>query len=77
MGLKMARIDDLRKKLAARDGVSGYKKNCEALRTEIARLEQAPAPSAEEMETAWKSAEDARSSESGTTSPEASGNYDL
>lgn len=33
------RLDSLRKKLAARDGIPGYKKNCEALRAEIARLE--------------------------------------
>lgn len=35
----MMRIDDLKKKLAARQGVPGYEKNCEALRAEIARLE--------------------------------------
>jgi septal ring factor EnvC (AmiA/AmiB activator) len=76
----VARIDDLRRKLAARDGVPGFKKNCEALRTETARLQQAPAPSTEEMETAWKAAEEARASESETTSPENSDappSYDL
>lgn len=33
------RLASLKKKLAARDGKSEYKKNCEALREEIARLE--------------------------------------
>lgn len=33
------RLVKLRQKLAARAGVPGYEKNCEALRTEIARLE--------------------------------------
>lgn len=65
------RLDSLRKKLAARDGISGYKKNCEALRLEIARLEQVQAPDAEAIEAAWKSAEEARTSESETTSTEA------
>lgn len=61
------RLDSLRKKLAARDGIPGYKKNCEALRLEIARLEQVQPPDAEAIEAAWKSAE----SESETTSTEA------
>lgn len=65
------RLDSLRKKLAARDGIPGYKKNCEALRLEIARLEQVQPPSADEIEAAWKSAEEARASESETTSTEA------
>lgn len=33
------RLLALRKKLAARDGKPGYEKNCEALRAEIAKLE--------------------------------------
>ena len=33
------RLVKLRQKLAARAGVPGYEKNCEALRAEIARLE--------------------------------------
>ena len=33
------RLAALRKKLAARDGKAEYKKNCEAIREEIARLE--------------------------------------
>lgn len=39
--LAMARIDDLKRKLAARDGKAEYAKNCEELRVEIARLEAA------------------------------------
>lgn len=35
----MTRIDELKRKLAARQGVPGYEKNCEVLRAEIARLE--------------------------------------
>lgn len=70
------RLDSLRKKLAARDGIPGYKKNCEALRLEITRLEQVQAPSADEIEAAWKSAEEARASESETTSTEVSGSDD-
>lgn len=35
------RLVKLRQKLAARSGVPGYEKNCEALRAEIARLEGA------------------------------------
>lgn len=35
----MTRIDDLKRKLAARQGIPGYEKNCDALRAEIARLE--------------------------------------
>jgi septal ring factor EnvC (AmiA/AmiB activator) len=63
------RLLKLRKKLAARDGLPGFKKNCEALRAEIARLEQIPAPSPEQMEKAWEAAEAARKSETDTTSP--------
>lgn len=37
----VARIDELKRKLAAREGKSEYKKNCEALRQEIARHEAA------------------------------------
>lgn len=33
------RLVELRKKLAAREGKSEYKKNCEDIRDEIARLE--------------------------------------
>lgn len=33
------RLVKLRQKLAARAGIPGYEKNCEALRAEIARLE--------------------------------------
>jgi len=36
---KGTRLDKLRRKLAVRDGLPGYEKNCEVLRTEIARLE--------------------------------------
>ena len=32
-------LDNLKAKLAARDGVPGYVENCAALRAEIARLE--------------------------------------
>lgn len=51
-----ARLEALRTKLKARDGKSAFVKNCEQLREEIARLEQAkgfhekdhvPAPEAE------------------------------
>lgn len=70
-------LDSLRKKLAARDGIPGYKKNCEALRLEIARLEQVQPPDAEAIEAAWKSAEEARASESETTSTEKPKTYDL
>lgn len=34
-----ARITELKAKLKAREGKSEYKKNCEAIRAEIARLE--------------------------------------
>jgi hypothetical protein len=37
----MARIDDLKRKLAAREGQKEYADNCNELRKEIARLEQA------------------------------------
>ena len=33
------RIEQLRAKLKARNGIKGFEKNCEAIRTEIARLE--------------------------------------
>lgn len=36
-----SRIEKLRAKLAGRENVPGYEKNCEALRAEIARLEAA------------------------------------
>lgn len=35
----MTRLEALKAKLAAREGKSEYKKNCEAIREEIARLE--------------------------------------
>jgi hypothetical protein len=35
----MARIDALKRKLAAREGKPEFSENCEALRAEIARLE--------------------------------------
>jgi hypothetical protein len=35
----MARIDALKRKLAAREGNAEFTENCEALRAEIARLE--------------------------------------
>jgi hypothetical protein len=35
----MARIDALKRKLAAREGKPEFTENCEALRAEIARLE--------------------------------------
>lgn len=54
------RLLKLRRKLASREGIPGYKKNCEDLRIEIARLEQVPAPSAEQLEKSWKEAEDFR-----------------
>lgn len=38
----MTRLDALKQKLAAREGKSEYKKNCEAIREEIARLERKP-----------------------------------
>lgn len=34
-----SRLDELKRKLAAREGKSEYKDNCMALRAEIARLE--------------------------------------
>lgn len=33
------RLSSLRKKLASRDGIPGYEKNCEMIKAEIARLE--------------------------------------
>lgn len=33
------RLEELKRRLAAREGVAGMEKNCEALRQEIARLE--------------------------------------
>ena len=38
----MTRLETLKVKLAAREGLGGYKKNCEAIREEIARLERKP-----------------------------------
>lgn len=46
-----ARLLTLRRKLAARDGVPGYEKNCEALRAEIARLERSTIPEPSETTT--------------------------
>lgn len=40
----MTRLEKLRARLAAREGVPGYEKNCEALRAEIARLDQPSSP---------------------------------
>lgn len=37
--MNTARIDALKRKLAAREGKAEFKLNCEALRAEIARLE--------------------------------------
>lgn len=34
----LARFVELQEKLAARDGKPGYKKNCQAIRAEMARL---------------------------------------
>lgn len=62
------RLASLRKKLAAREGNPGFKKNSEELRKEIARLEQAPEPTDQEIAAAWKAAEEARKSGSDTTS---------
>lgn len=36
----MARIDALKRKLAAREGKAEFKENCDQIRAEIARLEQ-------------------------------------
>ncbi len=52
------RIEQLKAKLAAREGQAGYKKNCEALRLEIARLEGSEPPSQAEIDAAWKAAAD-------------------
>lgn len=43
------RLLKLREKLAAREGLSGYEKNCEAIREEIARLENVTARSVKSM----------------------------
>jgi hypothetical protein len=40
MTVETPRLASLRKKLKARDGKSEYTKNCEAIREEIARLEE-------------------------------------
>lgn len=32
-------LEDLRRKLAVREGVKGYERNCEAIRARIAELE--------------------------------------
>lgn len=37
----MTRLDDLRRKLAARKGKPGFEENVRAIEAEIARLEQA------------------------------------
>jgi uncharacterized coiled-coil DUF342 family protein len=47
----MARIDDLKRKLAARDGKVEYAKNCEELRAEIARLEAAGSDDGQKVTT--------------------------
>lgn len=39
MTVETPRLASLRAKLKAREKVAGYEKNCEALRAEIARLE--------------------------------------
>lgn len=39
----MTRIEQLKQKLAARQNVPGYEKNCEAIQAEIDRLEHAAA----------------------------------
>lgn len=38
----MTRLEALKQKLAAREGKSEFKKNCEEIRKEIARLEGKP-----------------------------------
>lgn len=38
MDMIAARLDDLKAKLAEREGKTGYKRNCEELRAEISRL---------------------------------------
>jgi hypothetical protein len=38
-GMDTARIEALKRKLAAREGKPQFEENCEALRTEIARLQ--------------------------------------
>lgn len=40
--MSQARIEQLQRKLRAREGVSGFEKNCEELRREIARLTTVP-----------------------------------
>lgn len=41
--MSTARLEALRAKLAAREGKAEYAKNCEAIRAEIARLENSAA----------------------------------
>ena len=41
--MSVERIEELKRKLAARSGKKEYAKNCEALRAAIARLEGKPA----------------------------------
>lgn len=50
MGETMSRLADLKKKLRARENTSGYEKNCEAIRAEIARLENPPVTTVEDSE---------------------------
>lgn len=50
----MARIDALKRKLAARQGKAEFRDNCNALRAEIARLEAAA--NGGEQEEAMKAA---------------------
>lgn len=43
-----SRLDDLKRKLAARQDKSGYEKNCEMLRAEIERLSPVASPDNQE-----------------------------
>lgn len=63
------RILKLRRKLKAREGIPGYRKNCEMIRQEIARLERSTIPDQAQIDSAWKAAEEAREKEILTTSP--------
>lgn len=45
----MARVDDLKAKLKAREGKPGHRENVRALKREIARLEAKPIPTDEEL----------------------------
>jgi hypothetical protein len=67
----MSRIDDLKRKLAARQGIPGYEKNVAEIQTEIARLEALPKallPEGEEVQSVAskpKKTKRARSAKSG------------